>query len=85
MSRFDMSTDSMDSPLPREVRMTFLYFEVWLPYTIKWTQFKQAGEGMFQMKSLVKMCVYQVHLHVYITFEDYTIFKNLAISLRTPP
>ena len=28
------------------------------------------------------MCVYQVHLHAYITFEDYTIFKNLAISLR---
>ena len=37
---------------------------------------------MFQMKSLVKMCVYQVHLHACITFEDYTIFKNLATSLR---
>ena len=79
-----MSTDSMDFPLPREGRMTFLYFEVWLPYTNKWTQFKPAGEGMFQMKSPVKMSVYQVHLHAYITFEDYTIFKNLAISLRTP-
>ena len=28
------------------------------------------------------MCVDQVHLHAYITFEDYTIFKNLATSLR---